>query len=212
MPPRPAASAPSGPARASSRSAPPACSSSPTTSFRPNTEGAVHAFCHAIPDTWHQMGVILSATDSLNWLSRITGKKQAELSAGGRGAVHGAGRGDLPALSCLASAPRTTMPMPAAPSSGCRHRPIPAEMAQAVMEGVAFALRDCQRVLADAGTTIGRLIAVGGGSRSALWLKMLATNLRHGNRPARRRRFRRRAGLGASGALCGRPAPARTTS
>ena len=38
--------------------------------FRPNTEGAVHAFCHAIPNTWHQMGVILSATDSLNWLSQ----------------------------------------------------------------------------------------------------------------------------------------------
>ncbi len=48
--------------------------------FRPNTEGAVHAFCHAIPDTWHQMGVILSATDSLNWLSSITGRNQAELS------------------------------------------------------------------------------------------------------------------------------------
>src|SRR5690606_32332643 len=31
--------------------------------FSPNTEGALHAFCHAIPDTWHQMGVILSSTD-----------------------------------------------------------------------------------------------------------------------------------------------------
>ena len=48
--------------------------------FRPNTEGAVHAFCHAIPNTWHQMGVILSATDSLNWLAHVTGQKQAELS------------------------------------------------------------------------------------------------------------------------------------
>src|SRR5690606_21657250 len=36
--------------------------------FSPNTEGAVHAFCHDIPNSWHQMGVILSATDSLNWL------------------------------------------------------------------------------------------------------------------------------------------------
>ena len=39
--------------------------------FSPNTAGAVHAFCHALPDTWHQMGVILSATDSLNWLARM---------------------------------------------------------------------------------------------------------------------------------------------
>jgi xylulokinase len=46
-----------------------------------------------------------------------------------------------------------------------------------VMEGVTVAMRDCQRVLADAGTSINRLLAVGGGSKSALWLKMLATNL-----------------------------------
>lgn len=38
--------------------------------FSPNVDNAVHAFCHAVPDTWHQMGVILSATDSLNWLAR----------------------------------------------------------------------------------------------------------------------------------------------
>ncbi|MCB1493122.1 MAG: xylulokinase, partial [Rhodobiaceae bacterium] len=41
--------------------------------FSPNTDNAVHAFCHAVPDTWHQMGVILSAADSLEWLSRMTG-------------------------------------------------------------------------------------------------------------------------------------------
>jgi xylulokinase len=45
------------------------------------------------------------------------------------------------------------------------------------MVGVAFAFRDCQRVLSDAGTKIDRLIAVGGGSKSNLWLKLLATNL-----------------------------------
>ena len=49
--------------------------------FSPNTEGAVHAFCHAIPDTWHQMGVILSASDSLEWLARIAGSKPADLAA-----------------------------------------------------------------------------------------------------------------------------------
>lgn len=45
------------------------------------------------------------------------------------------------------------------------------------MEGVAFAFRDCQRVLSDAGTKIDTLLAVGGGSRSPLWLKLIATNL-----------------------------------
>src|SRR5690606_39275242 len=49
--------------------------------YRPNPQSAVHAFCHALPQTWHQMGVILSATDSLNWLCGITGKTAAELTA-----------------------------------------------------------------------------------------------------------------------------------
>ena len=44
-----------------------------TDKFLPSAENGVHAFCHALKDVWHQMGVVLSATDSLNWLSEITG-------------------------------------------------------------------------------------------------------------------------------------------
>lgn len=144
--------------------------------FSPNTEGAVHAFCHAIPDTWHQMGVILSATDSLNWLSRITGRKQAELS--GEAEAQFKGPSETIFLPYL-SGERTPHNNAAARGSftGLSQSTDPAQMAQAVMEGVSFAMRDCQRVLADAGTSINRLLAVGGGSKSALWLKMLATNL-----------------------------------
>jgi len=144
--------------------------------FSPNTAGAVHAFCHAIPDTWHQMGVILSATDSLNWLSSITGRKQAELSAAAEARFSGPGEEIfLPYL----SGERTPHNNANARGSfvGLSHLSDPARLAQAVMEGVAFAFRDCQRVLADAGTRIDRLIAVGGGSKSLLWLKLLATNL-----------------------------------
>lgn len=144
--------------------------------FSPNTAGAVHAFCHAIPDTWHQMGVILSATDSLNWLSRITGKKQAELS--GEAEAQFIGPGEAIFLPYL-SGERTPHNNAGARGSftGLSQSTDTAQMAQAVMEGVTFAMRDCQRVLADAGTKIDRLLAVGGGSKSALWLKMLATNL-----------------------------------
>ena len=143
--------------------------------FRPNTAGAVHAFCHAIPATWHQMGVILSATDSLNWLS-ITGQKQAELSGKAEASFKGPGEEIfLPYL----SGERTPHNNANARGSfvGLSHLSDPARLAQAVMEGVAFAFRDCQRVLTDAGTKIDTLLAVGGGSRSALWLKMIATNL-----------------------------------
>lgn len=50
-------------------------------SYRPNADSAVHTFCHAIPDTWHQMGVMLAATDSLNWLSAVTDLPAAELTS-----------------------------------------------------------------------------------------------------------------------------------
>ena len=48
--------------------------------FRPNAASAVHAFCHALPNTWHQMGVILSAAASLEWLGEVTGASAGELA------------------------------------------------------------------------------------------------------------------------------------
>lgn len=144
--------------------------------FRPNTEGAVHAFCHAIPDTWHQMGVILSATDSLNWLAQLTGQAAAKLAAEAESSFKGPGEEIfLPYL----SGERTPHNNAAARGSftGLSHVSDPVRLTQAVMEGVAFAVRDCQGVLADAGTKINRLLAVGGGSNSTLWLQMIANNL-----------------------------------
>ena len=49
--------------------------------YSPNAASAVHTFCHAVPRTWHQMGVILSATDSLNWLATLPSTTPAELTA-----------------------------------------------------------------------------------------------------------------------------------
>jgi xylulokinase len=144
--------------------------------FRPNTKGAVHAFCHAVPDTWHQMGVILSATDSLNWLAKITAQDPAKLA--GAAEAQFAGPGEEFFLPYL-SGERTPHNNAGARGSfvGLSHSTDPAKLAQAVMEGVTFAFRDCKRVLNDAGTTLGQLIAVGGGSKSDLWLKLIATNL-----------------------------------
>lgn len=144
--------------------------------FRPNTEGAVHAFCHATPDTWHQMGVILSATDSLNWLANLTGKSAAGLADSA--AENFTGPGEEIFLPYL-SGERTPHNNAGARGTftGLSHLSDPAKLAQAVMEGVSFAVRDSQRVLGDAGTKIDRLLAVGGGSNSDLWLKMIATNL-----------------------------------
>ncbi|WGH80130.1 xylulokinase [Jannaschia ovalis] len=144
-------------------------------SFRPDAESAVHTFCHAVPDTWHQMGVILSATDSLEWAARLTGRDAAALTGG-----------DL-------QAPGQTLFLPylggeRTPHNdaevrgtllGIEHATDAAALGRAVMAGVAYALADCRDALAATGTRVERLLAVGGGARSDHWLKMIATVLDH---------------------------------
>ena len=44
-----------------------------TREFRPNPAGAVHAFCHCLPNVWHQMSVHLSAAACIDWVARLTG-------------------------------------------------------------------------------------------------------------------------------------------
>ncbi len=139
--------------------------------FSPNTEGAVHAFCHAIPDSWHQMGVILSAADSLEWLARIAGRPAAELA----GMVEARAPSPVTFLPYL-SGERTPHNDPGARGvfAGLGQAHGLADLAQAVMEGVAYAFADCQAALAAAGTDFESALAVGGGSRSQFWLRILA--------------------------------------
>ncbi|MFD1913728.1 xylulokinase [Halodurantibacterium flavum] len=143
--------------------------------YAPNAATAVHTFCHALPDTWHQMGVILAATDALNWFSRLSGETPAQLTAG---------LGDLQAPGKALFLPylggeRTPLNDAAIRGAfiGLEHATDRAAAARAVLEGVAFALRDCRDALAATGTTIETLLAVGGGSRSEYWLKVIATAL-----------------------------------
>jgi len=144
--------------------------------FMPNADSAVHAFCHALPDTWHQMGVILSATDSLNWLSGLTGRNAAELAelAATRDVAPVSER-FLPYL----GGERTPHNDAAARGvmTGLSHASDAGALAAAVMQGVAFAFADSQRALAEAGTTLDRAYAIGGGARSTWWLQTIATVL-----------------------------------
>ncbi|MDQ6437347.1 xylulokinase [Mesorhizobium sp. LHD-90] len=146
-------------------------------SYLPNPESAVHAFCHALPNAWHQMGVILSATDSLNWLAGISGRNAADLTADlGEGLRKPTGVTFLPYL----SGERTPYNDAIIRGSftGLAHESNVSVLAQAVLEGVAFAFRDCLHALEAAGTKLSRVTAVGGGSRSHYWLKAIATALR----------------------------------
>lgn len=145
-------------------------------SYLPKPESAVHTFCHALPDTWHQMGVILSATDALNWYSGVTGQSAAALTAE---------LGDsLKAPSSVTFLPylageRTPLNDAAIRGAfiGLGHESSRAVLTQAVLEGVAFALRDNLEALRSAGTELSRVTAIGGGSRSRYWLAAMATAL-----------------------------------
>ncbi len=145
--------------------------------FRPNAESAVHAFCHAIPNTWHQMGVILSAAASLEWLAGVTGATAAELAASVD--KQGPEPGSVLFLPYL-SGERTPHNDASARGSfvGLAHETDRAALARAVMEGVAFAFADCLAALQAAGTTVERATAVGGGSRSRAWLQIIANVLK----------------------------------
>ena len=144
-----------------------------TDRFQPNTADAVHTFCHAVPDTWHQMGVILSATDSLVWLAEITGRSVPELAAMVGRVARPSPVGFLPYL----SGERTPLNDPGASAAfyGLRRTTGLADLVQAAMEGVAMAFADCVAALARAGTGLERAYAVGGGARSPQWLQILAS-------------------------------------
>jgi xylulokinase len=144
-----------------------------TDQFAANTEKAVHSFCHAVPETWHQMGVILSAADSLNWLSQITGQSARQLI-------------DLVEDSPAAPSPVTFLPYlsgertphnaPNATASflGLKRQHGLVELTQAVLEGVAFALYDCRQAIEASGQSLSMAWVAGGGSQSLAWLNIIA--------------------------------------
>jgi xylulokinase len=144
--------------------------------YLPNPESAVHTFCHALPGAWHQMGVILSATDSLNWLAGIAGRDAAELTAELGDTLRApTGVSFLPYLSGERT-PHNDAAVRGA-FAGLAHQSDRAALTQAVLEGVAFAFRDCLEALRAAGTELDRATAIGGGSRSRYWLGAIATAL-----------------------------------
>ncbi|WP_300435169.1 xylulokinase [uncultured Mameliella sp.] len=144
--------------------------------YAPLPESAVHTFCHAVPGQWYQMGVILAATDSLNWLSRVTGASPADLSVELGDTLDGPGA--LRFMPYL-SGERT-------PHNDSRIRggflnidvgTSRRDMTRAVMEGVAFALCDCAEALKASGARLDSLLAIGGGAQSRYWVELIATVL-----------------------------------
>ncbi|GBQ61630.1 glycerol kinase [Ameyamaea chiangmaiensis NBRC 103196] len=147
-----------------------------TDRFRPNAGDAVHAFCHTVPDTWHQMGVTLSAAASLAWWSRIAGRSEGDLIA------------EVPER---IEAPGTALFAPYLSGERTPHNDGAvrgafvhlaqdtdrAALTQAVLEGVAFSLRDALEGLRAAGSTVTEADVIGGGSKSRVWVEIIAATL-----------------------------------
>lgn len=143
--------------------------------YQPDAASAVHTFCHALPNTWHQMGVILAATDAMNWFGQVLNSSAQEMT------------NDLGVL----KAPSKTLFLPylggeRTPHNDAQirasfinldHNADRQAMIRAVIEGVAFAFRDCFDALSSTGTKINQLVAVGGGAKSEYWVQAIATAL-----------------------------------
>jgi xylulokinase len=145
-----------------------------TRDFRPNPAQAVHAFCHCLPDLWHQMAVHLSAAACVDWVARATGAAgAAEVFT--RAESAGPASGPELFLPYL-SGERTPHndPLVRGAFLGLDNDTDAARLAQAVLEGVAFALADGVDALRDAGTIVDRLAVIGGGARSTYWGRIIA--------------------------------------
>lgn len=139
-------------------------------------EGRLHAFCHAVPNRWHMMGVMLSAAGSLRWYRDTLAPgvdydtllaPAAEVPAGSEGLLF------LPYL----TGERTPHPDPLARGAfaGLTVRHGQPHMTRAVLEGVAFGLRDSFELMKSAGLTDIKQVRVsGGGAKSPLWRQILA--------------------------------------
>ena len=142
--------------------------------FLQNSDNAVHSFCHALPQTWHLMSVILSAASCLDWVCQLTGIsdvgamfKEIEQQAHTDSSLL-----FLPYL----SGERTPYNNADAKGVfwGLTHQHQRADLCRAVLEGVSFALRQGIEVADKAGQHADNITLIGGGARSEYWRQLLA--------------------------------------
>jgi xylulokinase len=148
----------------------------PTGSPAIEPEGRLHAFCHSVPGAWHLMGVMLSAAGSLRWLRDAIAPGTSYDALVAEAATVPVGADGLVFLPYL-SGERTPHPDPLARGAfvGLTVRHGRGHLVRAVLEGVAFGLRDGLELMRGTGVgDVGELRASGGGTRSELWRQILA--------------------------------------
>ena len=148
-----------------------------TDSFRPNPDRAAHAFCHCLPNTWHQMSVMLSAASVLDWVAQLTGEHDLPRLVE-RAKARGVSR-QSPVFLPYLSGERTPHNDPNARGVffGIRADTDAADLTVAVLEGVALAFADGLDVLLEKGGSVGEVSVTGGGARLPYWGELLAAAL-----------------------------------
>lgn len=147
--------------------------------FSPNPARAVHAFCHALPGTWHQMSVMLSAASALRWVTQTLGQPNEAALIEQAAALTPAQRQQAPIFLPYLSGERTPHNNPHAQGVffGLTQAHGPADLGYAVLEGVGFGLLDGWQALQAGGGHADQLWLVGGGARSEEWARLLASLL-----------------------------------
>ena len=146
--------------------------------YRPDEQARAHVFCHAVPGTWHAMGVMLSAAGSLQWLHDTIARDVPFDALIAEAAAWPPGAEGLVFLPYL-QGERTPHADPDARGAftGLQLRHDRGALVRAVLEGVAFGLRDSFDILRSLGIEVSSARASGGGARSELWLRICASAL-----------------------------------
>lgn len=147
--------------------------------FHPGPERAILTSAHVAPGVFLSMGVVMSATASLDWVGQMTGRRVPDLDAEATAFLAAEGPAAAPLfLPCLTGI-RTPLNRPDMTGriTGLHPGVTPAMLAYATMEGVAFQFADCVAAQTEVGVRPERYTVVGGGTRSGLWLSLLATAL-----------------------------------
>ncbi|MBH0238098.1 xylulokinase [Methylobrevis albus] len=148
-----------------------------TDSYRPAPETVVHAFAHAMPATWYQMGAMLNGASCVGFIARLLGADDVDALVA-RSADAYAGPQRLLFLPYLVGE-RTPHDDPDARGVLFGLDPATTQEAavQAVLEGVAYSLAEARDCLAAAGTDLGHAAIIGGGARSPFWTRIIASVL-----------------------------------
>jgi xylulokinase len=148
-----------------------------TAAYRPYPERLIQAYCHGLPGRWYQCAALLNGASCLGWAASLLGEPDIPALVA-RVETRWAGPSRVLFLPYLAGE-RTPHDDPHARGVlfGLEPDTDGVEVAQAVMEGVAFSLAEAQDCLSAAGTEVAALAAIGGGARSPFWMRILATVL-----------------------------------